>query len=134
MSEFKYRFWVDGKIILPNDPANDFIILPTGTIQRWNKNLGCLVPASGAIALLYAGPTDANGTEVCESDFLSFAGNKVGEVFYKKQTGSFQVRFAAPKNDATLTFFLQMNSDAKIIGDSYQNPELKRLIEKNDAG
>ncbi|MDP3921717.1 MAG: hypothetical protein Q8R76_13040 [Candidatus Omnitrophota bacterium] len=128
MGEFKYRFWVDGKMVLPNDPANDFIIHPTGTIQRWDKNQGRLVPVPGVIALLYAGPTDANDKEVCEADFLSFAGNKVGEVFYKKQTGSFQVRFASPKNDSTLTFFLQMNPDAKIIGNGLQNPELKKSI------
>lgn len=133
MSEFKYRFWVDGKMILPNDPANGFVILPTGTIQKWNKTLRCLEPAPGVIALLYAGPIDASGMEVCEADFLSFAGNKVGEVFYKKQTGSFQVRFALPKNDATLTFFLQMNPDAKIIGNGLQNPELKKSIGNSES-
>ncbi len=129
MSEFKYRFWVDGKMVLPNDPVNDFVILPNGSIQKWNKSKGCLEPAPGVIALLYAGPTDESGTEICEADIFSFGKNMVGEVFYKKETASFLVRFAAPKNDASLTFFLQMNGKPKIIGNSFQNPELKKLIE-----
>ena len=133
MSEFKYRFWVDDKMILPDDPSNDFVILPNGLIQKWNKSKACLEPAPGVIAMPYAGPTDQIGTEICEADIFSFGINMVGEVFYKKETASFLVRFSPPKNDAYLTFFLQMNGKPKIIGNSYQNPELKKLIEKNDA-
>ena len=136
MSELKYRFWVEGKILLPDDPANDFLVLPNGLIRRWNKSKGCLDPVAGAIALLYAGPTDQAGLEIGEADILNYGENKHGEVFYNKQTGSFLVRFAPPKNEFSLAFFLQLygKPKIKIIGNSYQNPELKKLLgEKNEA-
>lgn len=133
MSELKYRFWVDGKMLLPDDPANDFLVLPNGLIHKLNKSNGCLEPAPGVIALLYAGPTDQSELEISEMDVLNYGENKYGEVFYSKQTGSFLVHFPPPKNDSSLAFFISVTGKAniKIIGNTLQNPELKKLIGKH---
>lgn len=132
MSNFKYRCWADGKMVLPDDPHNNFVVMPDGSVCKWNKDQQRLEPAPSVMPLLYTGPKDQSGAEVCESDILMFGQDKRGEVFYKAKVGAFQVRFAPPKNNSSLTVFLQMNPDAKIIGNIYQNPELKNWIETND--
>ena len=110
--------------MLPDDSTNEFIVLPNGGVGRWNKERNSIEAAKNVISMAYAGPTDASGKEICDKDILRYGENKVGEVFYNKNTGSFLVRFPPPKNDSSLAFFLQLNGKPKIIGNTLENPEL----------
>ena len=129
MRERKYRAWADGKMHYPTEKMW-WYIAPNG---YWSLNIGdglgeiiCdSLESKDAELMDFIGLKDKNGKEIYEGDVIQ--GNLIkysplptmGTIVWDKEFASF-----ANQNEAGNTLLFEIDR-IKIIGNIYENPELK---------